>query len=141
MAPGADGPRCPGTRAVPGRRLVGAHRFRARSADRARHPHHRGLLRQRQHGARAHARPAGRRPGRPRHVSVIGFDDIPDAEFFGPALTTVRQDFDELGRRALVALIRSIDGAPGAAPKPAARPVAAIDPSLVVRASTARPAF
>jgi len=85
----------------------------------------------------------------PRHVSVIGFDDIPDAEFFGPALTTVRQDFDELGRRALVALIRSIGVAPGAsrsAPgtrraKRAAGAVAAIDPSLVVRGSTARPAF
>ena len=80
---------------------------------------------------------AGRRV--PEDVSVIGFDDIPDAEFFGPALTTVRQDFDELGRRALLALIRSIGGAAG--PRPAAGPVAAIDPSLVVRASTARPAI
>ena len=91
---------------------------------------------------------AGRRV--PEQVSVVGFDDIPDAEFFGPALTTVRQDFDELGRRALVALIRAI----GRSATPVTRgrqgrrhrrrqrrgPVAAIDPSLVVRASTARPA-
>jgi len=79
---------------------------------------------------------AGRRV--PEHVSVIGFDDIPDAEFFGPALTTVRQDFDELGRRALLALIRSIGTGPGG--RRAAGPAGAIDPSLVVRASTARPA-
>ncbi|MEY9930569.1 DNA-binding LacI/PurR family transcriptional regulator [Catenulispora sp. GP43] len=77
----------------------------------------------------------------PEQVSVIGFDDIPDAEFFGPALTTVRQDFDELGRRALVALIRAIAAGPGGRRgRRGAGPVAAIDPALVVRASTARPA-
>src|SRR5690606_19327251 len=34
----------------------------------------------------------------PDDVSVIGFDDLPDARHFLPPLTTVRQDFDELGR-------------------------------------------
>ena len=31
---------------------------------------------------------------------MIGFDDIPEAAYFLPPLTTVRQDFGELGRRA-----------------------------------------
>ncbi|MEJ3405605.1 LacI family DNA-binding transcriptional regulator [Rathayibacter sp. YIM 133350] len=34
----------------------------------------------------------------PGDVSVVGFDDIPEAEFFAPPLTTMRQDFDGLGR-------------------------------------------
>ena len=37
----------------------------------------------------------------PRQVSVVGFDDIPEAQYFTPPLTTVRQDFAEIGRRSL----------------------------------------
>lgn len=40
----------------------------------------------------------------PRDVSVVGFDDVPDAGFYWPRLTTVRQDFDELARRAVSAV-------------------------------------
>jgi DNA-binding LacI/PurR family transcriptional regulator len=47
----------------------------------------------------------------PGEVSVIGFDDVPDAALYGPPLTTVRQDFDELGERAVAALSAAIDGA------------------------------
>jgi DNA-binding LacI/PurR family transcriptional regulator len=36
---------------------------------------------------------------------VVGFDDIPEAEHFAPALTTVRQDFAELGRHIMATLI------------------------------------
>ena len=36
----------------------------------------------------------------PRQVSVVGFDDIPEAPYFTPPLTTVRQDFAEVGRPA-----------------------------------------
>lgn len=37
----------------------------------------------------------------PRDVSVVGFDGIPQGEFFNPPLTTVRQNFAEMGRRGL----------------------------------------
>ncbi len=37
----------------------------------------------------------------PRDISIVGFDDIPEAAYFTPPLTTVRQDFSELGRRCL----------------------------------------
>ena len=41
----------------------------------------------------------------PRDISVVGFDDIPEAAHFWPPLTTVRQDFAELGRRAVALLV------------------------------------
>jgi DNA-binding LacI/PurR family transcriptional regulator len=69
----------------------------------------------------------------PEDVSVVGFDDIPEAPFFPPPLTTVRQDFGELGRRAMHLLMDRISGAGGFVP-----PVP-IKPDLVVRASAAPP--
>lgn len=60
----------------------------------------------------------------PGDLSVIGFDDVPDAAFYWPKLTTVRQDFDELARRAVASLVGST--------APAQTPVA---PALVVRDS------
>jgi DNA-binding LacI/PurR family transcriptional regulator len=62
----------------------------------------------------------------PGEVSVIGFDDIPEAAHFWPPLTTVRQDFVELGRRAVAFLLGELDAD--------ARTIAA---QLLVRASTA----
>lgn len=46
----------------------------------------------------------------PDHLSIIGFDDIAEAEFFYPSLTSVRQDFDALGRTAALRLIAMIEG-------------------------------
>jgi len=65
----------------------------------------------------------------PGEMSVVGFDDIPEAAHFAPPLTTVRQDFAEIGRRAMSMLLALIDG--GDAEQ------ARVLPELVVRASTA----
>ncbi|MEU5566531.1 LacI family DNA-binding transcriptional regulator [Micromonospora musae] len=66
----------------------------------------------------------------PEDVSVVGFDDIPEAEYFTPPLTTVRQDFDEVGRRCVAALLDLLNGSVGdARPSP-------VEPTLVVRASS-----
>ena len=46
----------------------------------------------------------------PADISVAGFDDIPEAAYFTPPLTTVRQRFDEVGRQALLALLAQLDG-------------------------------
>jgi DNA-binding LacI/PurR family transcriptional regulator len=44
----------------------------------------------------------------PEDISVVGFDDIPDAEFFSPPLTTIRQHFTELGRQGMRRLLELI---------------------------------
>jgi DNA-binding LacI/PurR family transcriptional regulator len=41
----------------------------------------------------------------PDDVSIIGFDDVPEAEFFSPPLTTMRQDFATLGREIMDSLL------------------------------------
>lgn len=41
----------------------------------------------------------------PEAVSVVGFDDIPIARYVAPALTTMRVDIAELGRRAFALLL------------------------------------
>jgi DNA-binding LacI/PurR family transcriptional regulator len=69
----------------------------------------------------------------PGRVSVAGFDDIPEAEFFSPPLTTVRQDFAEVGRRSISVLLDQIAGR-GTTPR------VVVPATLVVRASTAPPA-
>jgi len=87
----------------------------------------------------------------PEEISVVGFDDIPEAAYFRPPLTTVRQDFGELGRRALHLLIDGIAGDQAAARAqgttvnsgtygiPTARPALPIAPELIVRSSAAPP--
>jgi DNA-binding LacI/PurR family transcriptional regulator len=69
----------------------------------------------------------------PEDVSLVGFDDYPEAEFFSPGLTTIRQDFDEIGQRSVELLVQLIeDGAPRTQH-------VVLPPELIVRASTAPP--
>lgn len=79
-------------------------------------------------GAIAALRSAGL--GVPGDVSVVGFDDIPEAAYFDPPLTTVAQDFGLLGRKSLEELLRRIA-------EPASRGRHVIfQPQLVLRGST-----
>ncbi|WP_225859231.1 LacI family DNA-binding transcriptional regulator [Streptomyces albicerus] len=74
---------------------------------------------------------AARETGRavPRDLSVVGFDDMPASAYLAPALTTVRLDFEGLGRTAFGLLRRLLD--PSA---PAQEPCA--EPELIVRESS-----
>ena len=69
----------------------------------------------------------------PDDVSVVGFDDVPESSSFQPPLTTVHQDFAEVGRRCIKRVLAQIRGEP---------PELGIDlvpTRLVVRESTAAP--
>jgi DNA-binding LacI/PurR family transcriptional regulator len=69
----------------------------------------------------------------PEDVSVVGFDDVPEAAYFDPPLTTVRQDFVALGEQTVEYLVALI-AAPGVAPHQRV-----LYPQFVVRSSTAPP--
>lgn len=64
----------------------------------------------------------------PGELSVVGFDDVPEAEYFEPPLTTVRQDFGRVGRRAVEVLLAALAGDPSPAPE-------LLVPELIARAS------
>ena len=69
----------------------------------------------------------------PEDVSVIGCDNIDEAASFPPPLTTIRMDWDTVGRRALQVVLEMLEGLP---------PSSHLIPStLIVRNSTgpARP--
>jgi DNA-binding LacI/PurR family transcriptional regulator len=70
----------------------------------------------------------------PADVSVVGFDDIPESGYFSPPMTTVRQDFPELGRRTMALVLRVLGGE-----LDASEPL--VQPQLIVRSSTAAPAL
>jgi DNA-binding LacI/PurR family transcriptional regulator len=74
---------------------------------------------------------SGRAISVPEDVSLVGFDDLPEAPYFFPALTTVRQDFTQLGELAMQMLLSDLAGNRRAK-------LATIKPQLVLRDSAAR---
>ncbi|MEO5876104.1 MAG: LacI family DNA-binding transcriptional regulator, partial [Streptosporangiaceae bacterium] len=66
----------------------------------------------------------------PGDVSVVGFDDVPEAAYYSPPLTTVRQNFGEVGRRAFDLLLERLAGSPAIDTR------RVVEPELVVRESS-----
>jgi len=69
----------------------------------------------------------------PQDVSVIGFDDIPEAAFQMPSLTTIRQPLHQMGKLAAQLLLEQLSS-PKVMP-----PEIAIEPELILRETTAAP--
>jgi LacI family transcriptional regulator len=67
----------------------------------------------------------------PEDVAVVGFDDLPSAEHFSPALTTVDARMVDLGTEAITLLMELTEGKEGE------RCVQRLEPRLQVRASSA----
>ncbi|MDR6905133.1 LacI family transcriptional regulator [Agromyces sp. 3263] len=65
----------------------------------------------------------------PDDVSVVGIDDVADAAFFDPPLTTLHLEFEAQGRASVLQLIGSIEGVDGSRPD-------LPTPHLVVRGSS-----
>ncbi|MFB9377779.1 LacI family DNA-binding transcriptional regulator [Kineococcus gynurae] len=76
---------------------------------------------------------AGRRV--PQDVSVVGFDDTPESAHFLPPLTTVRQEFAELGRTALRTALQLVALGRGEVVAPVSS--VRLPPQLVARRSSA----
>ena len=70
----------------------------------------------------------------PAQLSLVGFDDMPDAVLMKPALTTIKQPFEEVGKAATRLLLQMLSGET----VPAERVL--VEPRLVVRETTAPPA-
>jgi LacI family transcriptional regulator len=70
----------------------------------------------------------GLRPG--RDLAVVGFDDLPLAAHTRPALTTVRQPFDQICDRLIATLLGVIDGDQSVARQ------SLVAPELIIRQSS-----
>lgn len=68
----------------------------------------------------------------PGDVSVVGYDNTPDSGWYFPPLTTVEQEFREVGAVGITQLLALVEGEPVA-------PQLLVPPVLVVRASTGAP--
>ncbi len=68
----------------------------------------------------------------PKRLSIVGFDDLEEATYSSPPLTTLRQDFKELGNRAMNLLLSEISGI-------STKKLDRLIPELIKRGSTAAP--
>ena len=71
----------------------------------------------------------------PRDISIVGFDDMPEAEFFRPPLSTVKHDFARLGQLGVRCLLAQVNGI-SSFPK-----VHSVKSTFVKRLSTMAPAI
>jgi DNA-binding LacI/PurR family transcriptional regulator len=69
----------------------------------------------------------------PAALSVVGFDDMPEAAYFTPPLTTIRQDFTEIGSRGFDLLLDEIESGRRSSAR------VTVPPDLIVRESTGPP--
>jgi DNA-binding LacI/PurR family transcriptional regulator len=69
----------------------------------------------------------------PEDISLVGFDDVPEASSYTPPLTTVRQNFADVGKQCVdnvLQQIRADTTPPG---------VTLVSTRLMIRQSTAAP--
>ena len=72
----------------------------------------------------------------PANISLVGFDNIQAAALVDPALTTIGQNFAEMGRLAGNQVIEKINAAKAATPVPTETTTHLVAVSLIKREST-----
>lgn len=71
----------------------------------------------------------------PKNLKIVGFDGIPESEFFSPSLTTIYQNLEDLGYTAVNGLIHLIENADQI--RHETKPIfIRIQPELIIRHST-----
>ena len=68
----------------------------------------------------------------PTQMSLVGFDNMPEAPFLVPSLSTVNQDLGELGNQCVNLLVKLINH------EETGEIQLAFEPELIIRGSTAR---
>lgn len=83
---------------------------------------------------------ASRRLGKrvPEDLAIIGFDDIPEAGYFSPSLTTIRQNLLLFGGRAVELLSQMIAAQQQDGSRPALPENIWLNPELIIRTSSIR---
>jgi LacI family transcriptional regulator len=71
----------------------------------------------------------------PEDLAIVGYDDVPEAPFFSPPLSTVRQDLHELGRCAVQELGRLVEVKQQELPDVQSKTIV-LQPELIVRESS-----
>lgn len=86
-------------------------------------------------GALQAARQLGRRV--PEDLAVVGYDDVPEAAYYYPSLTTIRQPLAEMGSRAVDLLINLMEAQTDELERPPTEGIW-MQPALVIRSSSVR---
>jgi LacI family transcriptional regulator len=71
----------------------------------------------------------------PEDIAIVGFDNIPESEYFRPSLTTVRQGLAQVGRTA-VNHVHQLIAAHGEVSHALSGATTTIQPELIIRASS-----
>lgn len=69
----------------------------------------------------------------PADLSLVGFDDVPEAEFYTPPLTTIRPDFESIARASMDMLLEQIESGE----RRTERKI--VQPTLITRSSVGPP--
>ena len=72
----------------------------------------------------------------PQDLAIVGFDNIPEAAFFWPPLTTIYQHLVDVGRLAVQNLHEMIDKRQSQPDQPISPITKMLKPELIVRASS-----
>ena len=71
----------------------------------------------------------------PEDVAIVGYDDLPEAAYYWPPLTSIRQNLSVLGSTAVKELVRIIEADPQ--DKKTSQPkVITLQPELIIRESS-----